>query len=298
MAKFDLGKQVGPLPLGAWIAVVGGGLAIGWYFSSGSAKSAGKAEGEVPLTESGVGAGGQQFIYEPPETVDTPSSAITNNTQWYTKAVSHLIAAGYDPGTVISAISKFLSGLTRTAQEQELINRAVRDIGAPPETVPLPDATTPPIKPPTKPIPEPVKVGPKYTIYTIQRGDTPSKITAKFPGRSWFHIFAANDRVGLRANGTPGVMAHPYDVRVGVKLLIPTPMYAPKIPGIKTGQPFRYYTVPAGTTSLTQIGTRFKVHPWNIYTANDIVGMRADGTPGFLRSFSVKPNQRLLIPYQ
>ena len=28
---FDFSKQVGPLPMGAWIAVVGGGLGLGYY---------------------------------------------------------------------------------------------------------------------------------------------------------------------------------------------------------------------------------------------------------------------------
>jgi hypothetical protein len=31
MSSLDLSKQVGPLPLGAWLAVVAGGLGIAWY---------------------------------------------------------------------------------------------------------------------------------------------------------------------------------------------------------------------------------------------------------------------------
>jgi len=45
----DLGRQVGPLPLGAWLAVVAGGLFIGWQARKGGAGSS-----PLPNLPSGV----------------------------------------------------------------------------------------------------------------------------------------------------------------------------------------------------------------------------------------------------
>lgn len=71
MADLDLGKQIGPLPLGAWIAVVAGGFAVSYYISQVRGPEAEVPE-EVLVAEPGVGTGGGQFIYEPPTVVETP----------------------------------------------------------------------------------------------------------------------------------------------------------------------------------------------------------------------------------
>lgn len=294
-----LGRQVGPLPLGVWLLVAAGGLTIGYYFNT-RASSGGKTE-QVPLTEPGVGTGGGQFIYDPPTQVETPTTGITTNAQWAIQAKNWLISRGSDPGIATTAIDKYLLGQNRTLIEQGFINLVLIQFGAPPEEVPVPENPIPQVPKPTPPAPsKPVPIK-SWTFYTVQRGDTPGKITAKFPGRNWFAIYVLNDRVGLRPDGTPGVMAHPYDLKPGKVLIIPTVPsgLVAKVPGPKKGVPPRYYTVTvADRGSLTNIGKKFGVHPWNIYTANDIVGRRADGSAGFLRSFSVKPGQRLIIPYQ
>ena len=51
----DLGRQYGPLPLGAWVAVVGGGLGIALYTRSRDKPTVNVEDGSgVP----GVGTGG------------------------------------------------------------------------------------------------------------------------------------------------------------------------------------------------------------------------------------------------
>lgn len=295
-----LGKQVGPLPAGAWIAVVGGGLAIGWYFSKGSAE-ANKSAAAVPLTEPGVGTGGGgQLIYDPPTNVEAPSNAVTTNEQWANRAINWLISSkGMNPGIAQAAITKFLTGQNRDIVEQGMINLALMEYGAPPEQVPLPEAPIPTPQPPVTP-PKPVPTKPRsWNFYTVQRGDTPGKIVSKTKSASWWAIYWANDRVGLRPDGTPGVLAHPYALKPGQVLLIPTREsgMVTSIPKAKAGLPARYHTVTRGE-SIDSIAKRYKIHPWNLYIANDVVGPRPDGSRGILLAFSVKPGQRLVVPYQ
>lgn len=292
-----LTKQVGPLPAGAWMAVVGGGLAIGWYFSKGSAEAAkgGGTSQQVPLTDPGVGVGGGGLVYDPPTTVPTTGTAITTNELWGNQAINWLIGKGLDPGIANGAITKFLTGQNRSLKEQGMINMALLQFGTPPESVPVPDNPLPTIPVPTTPKPTQPR---SWNFYRVVAGDTPGKIASKM-GMSWWNIYWMNDKVGLRPDGTPGVLTNPYSVKPGMYLLIPTKesglIQAP--PKAKTGLPPRYYTAVRGDT-LTTIATKFHIHVWNLYTANDIVGMRPDGTRGILRNFSVQPGQRLVVPYQ
>lgn len=305
----DLGKQVGPLPVGAWIAVVGGGLAIGWYFSSGSAKGGGSGDVPlVPVTEPGVGTGGGQFIYDPPTNVDNPTdNKITDNSTWGRRAINWLIAKGYDPGTSQSAVSKFLNGTNRTLTEQTLINLALIEFGSPPEDVPLvdtpvtpPPVTPPPTKPPVTPPKPPVPDKRPYWYHTVRAGETIGTISAKYK-TSWWNIYVTNDMIGLRPDGSRGLLTGPWALKIGMLLVIPNPITAvgKPPPAYKNG-PIRYYTVQGRGETVTQIGKKYNIHPANIFIANDVVGNRADGTRGFLVNPSqmIKPGVRLIIPYQ
>lgn len=300
----DLGKQVGPLPVGAWVAVVGGGLLIGYYFSKGSADKANDEAASGPLTEPGVGQGGGQFIYEPPTSVETPNSDPQTNAEWGRKAINWLIAEGYDAGVSQAAVTKFLTGQNRSLHEQTLINLALIKFGSPPEEVPLPEGGTPTIPKPPAPKPPtpkpPTSAHKPYFIHTVRAGDSPTKILKHYPYiKSWWVVYVANDKLGLRPDGSKGVMSNPYDLKPRTRLIIPgvaTPAAATQIRGPKAGAPLRWHTVQARET-LTAIGKKYGVHPWVIYTANDVVGMRANGSKGILLAMGVKPGQRLIIPY-
>lgn len=295
----DLGKQVGPLPIGAWIAVVGGGLGIGWYFSKGAAKQA--SGNNVPLepqAESGVGVGGGQFIYDPPTNVDTPdSNTITDNNTWANRAINWLIAKGYDPGLSQSAISKFINGTNRTLTEQAMINLALIQFGNPPENVPLPDT---PVTPPTTtpPVTNPPTNTKPYTLYKVQPGENITTVAAKFK-TSWWNIFVANDKVGLTPSGSHGVMVSPFENIVGKTLVIPTSAAALKPPPKTTGR-YWYYTVQGRGESLFQIQAKTGVSVANIYLANDTLNRRPDGTKGIMTHpyQKLKPGVRVIIPYQ
>lgn len=300
----NLGKQVGPLPVGAWVAVVGGGLAIGWYFSKGTA--ANNADSKVPLTEPGVGTGGGQMVYDPPSNVETPANnTITDNATWGRRAINWLIAQGYDPGLSQSAVSKFLNGTNRTLTEQTLINLALVQFGAPPEDVQLPeDPVNPPgtNPPPTNP-PPPVNTKP-YVLHKVAPGETIFSIAAKYK-TGWMNIFAANDKVGLTPSGSRGVLVGPWDNLQGKTLVIPTSsrLLAPEPTVTNTkiqGKTYWVYVVPGRTGELlSQISTKTGVGVGNLFVANDTVGRRPDGSKGIVTHpyQRVKPGVRVIIPY-
>lgn len=210
----DLGKQVGPLPLGAWIAVVGGGLAIAyWQRNAGSA-----ASGEDPSTDTGdgtvndSGAGGS-WIAVPPPTTAPDSGKITyeSNEQWGQAAINWLIAQGYNPGLSSSAITKALnggvdiSGNKMSIQEWSLWSLALTKFGSPPYPVNVPPPTSvpgPPTNPPptngggggggSTPTPKPPsnKTPPYYDV-VAKRGDTISGIASRYH-KSWQEVWAFN----------------------------------------------------------------------------------------------------------
>lgn len=126
----DLGKKVGPLPIGAWVVVVAGGLAVGYYINNKQKKS---APAEQQLTESGVGTGGGTFLpINPPST--TPDETVPETNQsWGNKAITWLIAQNINANTANSAVTKFLSGQTLDAVESAAIAMVLGRFGPPPE---------------------------------------------------------------------------------------------------------------------------------------------------------------------
>jgi hypothetical protein len=147
----DLGKPVGPLPLGAWLAVVAGGLGIAWYTSR-----TGKQPIEVEDTSGvpGVGVGAPApwtpITGQPESGQQQP--VITTNEQWANKAISWLIANGYPPIQSDSAVRKYITGTRMGVQETTLIGIVLVALGPPPQ--PLPPVENEP-NPDPEPEPEP-----------------------------------------------------------------------------------------------------------------------------------------------
>lgn len=131
----DLSKQIGPLPLGAWIAIVGGGLAFAYYTSTHAAAPA-------AVADPGVAAGYDAATPPPDTSTDTGTAGITitDNDSWGTAAVNALVARGYSPSASQTAISKYLSGGSPNLTDTALINLAILLIGAPPS---LPQSNLP-----------------------------------------------------------------------------------------------------------------------------------------------------------
>jgi hypothetical protein len=136
-----LGKQVGPLPVGVWIAVVGGGLAVAYFInrSRGSAPADASSTGDFGSATSGTGTGASSVwsANTAPGSPTTPM--ISTNVQWAQAAGNYLLTTGADPVLVDTALRKYLFNQPLNQQETAVIRAAIAQFGLPPE--PLPPAT-------------------------------------------------------------------------------------------------------------------------------------------------------------
>lgn len=156
-AGMDLGRKVGPLPLGAWVAVVGGGLALSWYIST-KQPSPDTTESSTTGTLTGdeaSGVGGGQFIYEPPQVSTPVAPTITNNDEWAGAAIRFLISKGYDAASADAAIRLYMAAMQLNTAQWAMVTQALAYLGPPP--IPLeagPSAPTTPTPPstPAKPV--------------------------------------------------------------------------------------------------------------------------------------------------
>jgi hypothetical protein len=237
MALPDLGKQIGPLPLGAWVAVVGGGLAIAY-----ASRRADSGDEPIIVTDTsgdlGVGVGGYG-AWTPTDggSLTGPiadGGEITSNTQWGNQAFTFLVAMGNDAAVVDKAIRDYLSGIKLNMQANAMISLALAKLGQPPEMLPdapviptrppAPSPSKPPVKkPPTVKKPAPKKPTPKkppgrkpphVRTATVRPGDSLWKIAARAYGNPlrWREIYNANkSKIG----------SNPDRISVGMVLIIP-----------------------------------------------------------------------------
>lgn len=235
----DLAKQVGPLPLGAWIVVVGGGLGLAYY---GYRNQSGPAI-VVPDTsgDPGVGDGSTGGGWLPTNPPSNPGSVgptvITTNEEWGVAAINWLIAQGYNPAVSDSAIRKYLAGNDPkpSIQEYTLQGLALARFGSPPQPLPPavnnpPTSTPPPATPkppPAAPKPPPSTKPQQFDYYVVKawpaKGSTLSGIAEIKYKRAnrWVDIYNANRKGRTRADGKPGMISNPNLIYAGWSLLIP-----------------------------------------------------------------------------
>lgn len=134
MPAIDFGKQVGPLPLGAWVAIVAGGLGIAWYTRQQGAVI------DVPVNDTsgneGVGTGAGWLAVTPPTDSPAGTNKPTTNEEWAVSAINYLTRSGYDAYAVDIAVRKYLEAQALSMQEKAWIALAIGFLGSPP--VPLP----------------------------------------------------------------------------------------------------------------------------------------------------------------
>jgi hypothetical protein len=188
VAGVDLGKQVGPLPLGAWVAVVAGGLGIAVYTRRQSAAPAEIVDNTSGDAGVGTGAVGGFIPTSPNPTA--PIATPTTNDEWAVMVENGLIAKNYPAAQVDSMVRKYISGASSTMSPQEyaLLGVALATYGAPPQTLP-PDGTPPGTTPPTGggTTPPPVtKPGLKYMVqvHQISRAEAARSLIQRFSSRS------------------------------------------------------------------------------------------------------------------
>lgn len=167
MGDVDWGKQVGPLPLGAWVAVVGTGVAVALYSRRTGSNSAPPIHVNDTSGDYGVGTGevGGWVPTSPSATTVTPTDSvvtITDNISWGQRATTWLISQGYDAALSNQAITKALASGEAgqmSASEWTLWRLALMRYGAPPEPVYTTEPGTSVISDPVDPpaAPEPVE---------------------------------------------------------------------------------------------------------------------------------------------
>jgi len=163
-ARKALARKVGPLPVGAWLAVVAVGVAataaiirhrraanVAPMTAAESAAAAGKAAvaafnpGGFTVNGTGATPGTGTGSGLPLSQVD--SGAVpepdTNDT-WSTRSIRWAIGKGFQPSVATSAIGKGLTGEGLTAQEMAILDGALVANGPPPGGMPPPGLTPAP----------------------------------------------------------------------------------------------------------------------------------------------------------
>ncbi len=246
----NLGEQIGPMPLGAWVAVVGGGLGIAVYSKR---RSIGKATA-TPMVDTstdpgvGVGAGFVNSTFTNTPAADTTTA--TTNEQWAVNAINYLIA--YVPGAAGAAdlaVRKYLAGQHLSVQEFALIQMALIKLGSPPQPLPPPvdygpadppavvppavvpppppspaPAVTPPSPPPPVPIqPAPISIRLVIVLPWPAQTSTLWGIARKYygDGNQWRRIYDANRRGVVRPDGTVGFIVNPDLIHPGERMFVP-----------------------------------------------------------------------------
>lgn len=257
---FDLGKKIGPLPMGVWIAVIVGGLGIGYFINK---NMSGGGSAETPIDpDSDVGTGG--LVPVPWEPEDTQPTTPQDNVAWGNQVVSFLIATGVSPTEADQAVRKYLSAMPLTAKENAMIALALARLGPPPEPIAPVDqppqqpddiTNTPKPKPPITIIKPPATPG--------WSNDVPFAIRAAFPATL---VKSALARTGHSNTGTHinlsdlkrglNNIGHRYGTTVNVTdVAVLVTWNPPKQPGIRltkapstarAGMPFAVY----GQTTL------------------------------------------------
>lgn len=142
----DLGKQVGPLPLGAWLAAGGAGIGLALYTRRMGAAPTDPSLAPVDTgADPGVGTG-PGWVAVPPPTTGPVAPDVSTNEAWGVAAINWLIAQGYDAAVSDSAIRKYLAGTKMSVQEYALYRIALTHFGSPPS--PLPPGENPTTNPP------------------------------------------------------------------------------------------------------------------------------------------------------
>jgi hypothetical protein len=149
LTDLDLKRKVGPLPVGAWVAIIGAGLAVAYLLRRRDA--AVMAEGDAstvapslydPLAgATGVGSYASQLQPAQPP-LSAPSDTPTSNSQWLPYA-AHALAVlrrPWTPTAILDALQRYLNGQGLTSDQRLIVDDAIRQAGYPPEgVVPGPD---------------------------------------------------------------------------------------------------------------------------------------------------------------
>ncbi len=257
--KTTLGKKVGPLPLGAWLIIVGGAGAYYMYLKR-SAEPTYQEPMEDTGTPAGVGNGALiQSDYQTTTGSTNSSVSFETNDQWGQAVINYLIARGIAPTVAQNAVSKYLNSESLSTSEWAILNIGIGYAGAPPI---LPASSgdapnTPNVNPPTPTTPSTAfKPGWYHTIKNGVAGRATSAETSasKKVVNSGTNLYiVAQDKA--RSQATDGLW---YFTRA-------------LAPGQYVGRNAKRavsYTVPSTSKTIASIAKMFKISATSLYNAN------------------------------
>lgn len=152
----ELSHDIGPFPLGVWLVIGAGGVALGLYARKhfGAASATTDTTATDTTTAGGTNTDTAGNLYQPTsnsggsmQQIGTPSYA--NNETWRIAAEQILLGHNYNPTLIDSAISKYLTGGTLSQAEQALVDFAIQYAGPTPDQVPTPVIDQTPMTPVT-----------------------------------------------------------------------------------------------------------------------------------------------------
>lgn len=130
-----LTRKVGPFPLWVWVAGVGG-VAFFMYRQRTSSASPSSLDGVTGTTTNpGTDTGLLPDVSGPTSPPDIDD--------WAQRAFKALVQAGVNPGNASGSIYDYINGNQLSTTERNIIDRALRIIGMPPEILPFPVVTPP-----------------------------------------------------------------------------------------------------------------------------------------------------------
>lgn len=201
MSKLDLQRQVGPLPLWAWLLAVGGGVGLAYVGRrSGVLGSSSRSTPAPVVVEPDLPASGRSgAIVLPGGTLvdDGGPATPSTNDEWRAAALRRLTSEGMGAFAVDQALGRYLQGLPLTAAQRNIVDRSLLVIGPPPDGAP--------VSPPDVPVDDPDDPATPPDIKTISRqkllnhgkkthGDAvgTSRYTAPETEREWLRRYGVN----------------------------------------------------------------------------------------------------------
>lgn len=134
------GKRVGPLPMGAWIGLVGATILYVKFFKKKvPTATATPADSQTTIDTSAMpGVGNYPYGAGGSDSSTGGSDQILDNQSWIRKATSALVGIGYSATIVDTALRKYVAGnVALSPDDMAIIEAAIQKIGPTPYPVPL-----------------------------------------------------------------------------------------------------------------------------------------------------------------
>lgn len=138
-----LSKQIGPLPAGGWLLVVGAGVGFA-YWRNGRTPTTTQSADTQGFTDPTAGNPLQMLgLLEALNRGQSGPSTTgaTDNNSWYQNAVRNLLGKGYVPGLVDTALRKYMQGMSLSTSENAIVELALTMVGPLPFPPPPPTTT-------------------------------------------------------------------------------------------------------------------------------------------------------------